>query len=260
MNTNSFFDINRLKHLVLRQIFFNHKNLLIATAVVVGIVLFSGIVSMVFSDNSFNINELQGSIFRFFIIGGYIFTSIIFTELNAPHRGYLYLTLPASTFEKLMSAWLTTTIIYVMYSIIVIYMINILFWLFAVLVLSKSIEFINVFSIEMLKTYGVYMVTQSVFLLGAIYFRKSNFFKTLLTVFVCIIGIILFIGISAKLLFNSVSFNNMWFNDHFSKAKVEHYKYVGDNVLKPIGEFLFWGAMAPFFLTVAYFRLKEREV
>jgi hypothetical protein len=46
-----------------------------------------------------------------------------------------------------------------------------------------------------IRTTGIYLVTHSVFLLGATYFRKNNFLKTLLALFLISLALNIYSGL-----------------------------------------------------------------
>lgn len=260
MNTNSFFDLNRLKYLLLRQLSFNYKILLIATGAIIGLLMFIGTMMLLFSDTTPNQQTILGMMMPYFFIGGYIFSSVIFSELNSPHRGYLYLTLPASTFEKLLSAWLVCSIGYVLFGSIIVYFVNFYYISIAAAFTSKTVVLVNILSPGVLKVFGVYMVTQTIFFLGAIYFRRVNFLKTFLALFVLVMIIAFYSGILSNLLFNTSSYNKQWVVNYLGTHHRADFENLAEHVIVPTAKILFWGCMAPFFLTVSYFRLKEREV
>ena len=209
---------------------------------------------VIFGHEALESLTFLGVIMPYFFAGGYVFTSTIFSELRTSHRGYLYLTLPASTFEKLAVSWFITSVLYVIAAIIVMFAINALLMIVAIAFSSSHVPLFNLFDPSILKTYAVYMVTQPIFILGAIYFRRVNFLKTLLSLFVIGIAISIYTSLAARLIifpdFDGMQFGNMPENclDFF------------ENTFAPIITNLFWFCTAPFFLIVSYFRLKERQV
>jgi len=254
METNSFFDINRFKYVLLRQISINYKTMLIATGAVVGFLMLFGTWNMYFLNKPINSVEIIGVFVPIFLIGGFIFTSIIFSELNSPHKGYLYLTLPASAFEKLISAWLVSSIFYILLGAMITYFINFYYMLVAVIIDAPNVEIVNLFTSDALSIFGNYLIFQTIFFLGAIYFRRVNFLKTLLAGFVLVVLFSIYSGILAKILFNQFAIQS-----HDMSQSIE-FQYTAKNVIAPIAKYLFWYGVAPFFLTVSYFRLKERQV
>lgn len=252
METNSFFDINRFKYLIQRDFSINYKTMLIASGAITGFLMFIGTLTIIFGGKSMNEQNILGMILPTLIIAGLISTSLVFSELNSPHRGYLYLTLPASAFEKLIASWLATSVFHVIFSLVLLFILNVYYIIIAEAFTSQSVPLINIFSIEVLKPFAIYMVFQAVFLLGAIYFRRVNFLKTLLAGFILVVVFSIYSGILAKIMFN-----------HFSIDGVNRsleFKYTTENVIAPIAKYLFWFGVGPFFLIVSYFRLKERQV
>ena len=256
MKENSIFDINRVKLLLIRQLRFNTQTLLYGFGTVVGIIVLILSLKMIFGDATLDSGTFFQRIMPFFFIGGFIFTSTIFSELGTPQRGYMYLIIPASTFEKLVVSWFVTSILYIAASLVVILLINLLLIaIFSILPLNH-VQLFNLFSPTMLKSYGVYLVTQSIFILGAIYFEKSHFLKTILSIFLICLAIAIYTSIAAKIIIlnltSSFQFNNSNIPENLSNFFV--------NIFAPTMKILFWGCLAPFFLIVSYFRLKEREI
>jgi hypothetical protein len=187
-------------------------------------------------------------------IGGYIFTSIGFNELHSPHKAYQYLTLPATTLEKLASVWLLTTIVYVFASLVLLVILAILCNLFALFVGSSATSYGELMHYPIHNIVWVFLVTQSVFLLGSCYFRKNNFLKTILALF--IVGFVLgvYATINGYIFFGSEfhSFDGNQMNGVMTEFMEETFP--------GIMKFLFNYLLAPFFYVVSYFVLKERQV
>jgi len=255
MNGNSYFDINRIKFLLIRQLRFSTQTLLIGFGAVVGLIVFILSMSVIFRNTGLESSAFFGLVMPFFFAGGYVFTSTIFSELKTSHRGYLYLTLPASTLEKLLVSWLITSVLYIAASIVVMFVINLLLMTVAIIFSSNPVPLFNLFDPSVLKVYAIYLVTQSVFVLGAIYFRSVNFLKTILSLFVIILIIAIYSSLAARL----IVFHN-FYSMHFGDDLPESMKDFFVNIFAPAMKVLFWYCLAPFFLIVSYFRLKEREV
>lgn len=255
MNERTIFDINRVKLLLTRQLWLNSTSLLIGFGAVAGVITFILSMRVIFNSNPIDMGDFAGLALPTFFISGYIFTSTIFSELRTAHRGYLYLTLPASTLEKLVVAWFISSILYIVASIAVLYIINLLVMLVAFIFNAQPVPLYNLFDSWMLRIYAIYIVTQSIFLLGAIYFRGVNFLKTMLSLFVIGVVISILTTILARLIvfhdFRSIQFNN----DMPDAMK----DFILD-IFVPSVKVLFWYIMAPFFLVVSYYCLKERQV
>lgn len=255
MNEQTIFDINRVKLLLSRQLRLNSSTILIGFGAVIGVISFILSIRVISESNALSMAGFTGLALPIFFVGGYIFTSTIFSELRTSHRGYLYLTLPASTLEKLVVAWFISSILYIIASIVAFYVINLLLILVGLQTNGAPIQLFNFFDIWMLKIYAVYIVTQSIFLLGAIYFRGVNFLKTLLALFVIGVAIALFSALLTRLIVFP-GFGNFQFSNNMPDG-IEG--FIGD-IFIPTVKILFWYIMAPFFLVVSYYRLKERQV
>ena len=192
----------------------------------------------------------MGQLFIFLM--GLIITSTIFKELGTKSRGWFYMMLPANPMEKLLANWLISTVVYSVVASVVLVLTSMVNSLFTSLIFNEYFYIVNPFRMEFLKLLLHYCIIQSIFFLGAIYFEKNNFFKTLLAIVVSSMGLMIITGIVVKLIFQSpeITIDPMEQNGtpEFLKSFVLAVK---------IG---YYSLIVPFFLTVSYFRLKEREV
>ncbi|MFN8258502.1 MAG: hypothetical protein U0W24_22630 [Bacteroidales bacterium] len=254
MEKNPFFDFNRLKYLIIRQFTLNYKTMMIAVGAIAGFLLVVGTLTIVFAHKNYNDEQILGLIMPTLFLTGIIYTSMVFAELNNPNRGYVYLTLPASAFEKLVTAWLFSSVFYIVFSAVFLLFINLCYLAIANLFSSSQVALVNIFDPDVLYMFGTYLVVQSVFFLGAIYFRRINFLKTILSWFLFFMVIAIYSGILAKILFGTASFDSAQFS-HSIELEITFENYV-----VPVLKFIRWFLVAPFFLVVSYFRLKERQV
>jgi len=255
MNENSLFNIDRVRFLLIRQLRFSTQSLLIGFAAVAGLLTFILTMRVIFGNTPLDSTTFFGNIMPYFFAGGFVFTSSIFSELKTSHRGYLYLTLPASALEKLAVAWFTSAVLYMVAALVVMFIINLLLMAFALIFMSPQVPFFNLLDPSMLKAYAVYMVTQSVFFLGSIYFRRVHFLKTMLSLFVIGVIIAIYTSIAARL----IIFHN-FSSFQFDADLPDNIKNFFENTFAPVIRVLFWYCLAPFFLVVSYFCLKERQV
>ena len=256
MEKNNYFDIQRVIHLFNRQLRFNINTLIIGFGAVSGILVFILSMTIIFGHQTLYSNVFFGTIFPSFFIMGYIFTSTIYSDLRSTQRGYLFMILPASTLEKLFVPWIISSILYIIAAIIAMFLINLLLIGISILFSANLVQLFNPLAPELLKIYAIYLVTQSVFILGALYFRKNHFLKTILALFIICSIISFYVGIVARLIvfhnFSNFSFDNNNMPDNLQNFFV--------NTFTPVIKVLFWGFLAPFFLLVSYFRLREKEV
>lgn len=254
MKANNIFDIKRLYLLVRRQVLSNAPVWLIAFGAVAGTLLVISLLVAYFQPQ--NLTGLSGLYFTVMFIGGYVYTSNIFGELHQSQKSYQYLTLPVSTTERLFSAWILTAVLFPLVSVVLMALIVFL----ANLVMNFTFDvtpFQSVFSNSGWTAVKVYAVTQSVFLLGAVYFRKNNFLKTVLALFVVSVVIQIVIVSTAWILFSPISENGVNIGPQNMSLELEHFimEYI------PVtARLVFWYLTIPFFLTVSWFSLKERQV
>ncbi|MDF1678787.1 MAG: hypothetical protein P1U32_08860, partial [Legionellaceae bacterium] len=168
-------------------------------------ILYSYIVFVILStllmDGYPGINWYQALLYA----GGFILTQRAFSSLHHMHKGYRYLTLPASNFEKLFARWLLTGILYALVFTILVYA------LFPLGELIKS-SIPAISSKPLLVEQGFwekvlvvlpnvrhvimhYLVLHSVVFLGCIYFKKHALFKTGLTLMTLISCMMLLFGL-----------------------------------------------------------------
>jgi hypothetical protein len=252
MGTDNF-NINRLYLLIQRQLVVNKKNLLIAFAACFGTILTIFLLT-IYSSGTIIYQPLIALSFVVIYVGGFIFTSIGFNELHTPDKAYQYLTLPATTLEKLSSVWLLTSIIYIAVSLVIICILALIGNLFAIIIGVGTQGINSLFQFPILNLVWIYLVAQTIFLLGSCYFRKNNFLKTLLTLFVVCFALSIYTGINGWIFFGTPGLNISG-NDMNENLNI-FFQYTFPLIVKVV----FYYLIAPFFLLTSFFVLKERQV
>lgn len=254
METNNIFSFKRLLLLMRRQIFSGGKSLLIAFGGVAGTLL---VISLLVAY--FNPSGLSGMVSLYFVvmfIGGYIFTSNVYNELHQVQRSFSYLTLPVSLTERLVSGWLMTGVLYAAASLLTMILIGMVGNL-VMTILNKTTPFGWIISAGTIKITGIYLVTHIVFLLGAAYFRKNNFLKTLLALFLFNLVLNVFAGLVGWGLFRGLAGDAILMEEQFMFTPLEHFVTI---TLPAVFKIIFWYLTIPFFLVTTWFSLKERQV
>lgn len=246
------FSIGRLALLVKRSFYMNQKSFLISLASLAGTLLTISLLNTYTNNGFFSLDSIVQTGLVTIFIAGYIMSSMAFKELNTPAKGQFYLLLPAKSIEKVTAAWLLTAIGYSIVALLSLSLISGLASLVNHLIFKSQLNMLNPFTPTILKYMAGYVVTQSVFLFGAVYFRKNNFLKTVLGMFV--VNVIM--GAWMALL--------VWI--FFAQGN----QYIGpETFADPIrmeaivrwgSQIAFWGILMPFFFTLSYYTLKEREV
>ena len=265
----SFFSPRRFGQLLLRDLAGGYRSILIAMATVAGVVLIVSALTVLGSggDASFHLGFFVQTLF----FGGFIVTSLAFREVRQNGGGIFYLTIPASTFEKLASKLVVNSVGYslgllVFYTALASASEGILR-----LVFGRGNAFFNPFDPMVLKAVALYLVTQSVYLLGSIWFRKLAFVKTALWLGVFIIGVAIVAAGAVRIIWadhfvlGRLGSDAMRFGkysmvlppDIFSAGSPE---WNGLLRFKLAAEILLYGALAPVCWLASFFKLSEIEV
>lgn len=239
--------------LIKRQVLSNTNVILIAFFAVTGLLLV--ITSLVTYFSPQELPDLVGLYYSIMFLGGLIYTSNMFSELHDPEKSYRFLTLPVSNLERLVSSWVLSAIIFPFVALFAM----ILVVLLSNLIINFSVDpasFSGILSHTTFLITGIYIVTQSVFFLGAVYFRNHNFMKTLLSLFLISFVISIYTSLAGVIIFRPWEFASNMHNGNLDS----HMEIFFEQKFPDIMNILFWYIMTPFFLVVSYFSLKERQV
>ena len=240
------FNSTRLGYFIKRHLYLNVSSLWIAIAAVVGTLL---VISALFAYfNPGTLPGLRNLYLVVFFVGGYFFTSKIFDEMHTPQKSYSFLTLPVSATEKLIGGWIITGPVYVL--VFVLCMVLLLF--FSALVAGLPESFPYFFDSSFFTSIKVFLVTQTIFFLGACSFRGNYFLKTLLLLFVLVLLIGMYGSGLAFMLFDEGNISPK----SFSVSMKDTAEFIFTEAIP----FIFWYLLGPFLLLVSYFKLKERQV
>ena len=259
MKLNKYFEPKRFFHLIKNDILTSYRTLLIAVGAVTGVLLVINVSSALSSDSwSFHLPFYPLVLF----IGGFLLTSSAFAELHHNQKSYVYLTLPCSILEKFLCKLLLTSIGYVAGSMIFYYIFSAMAAGINMLIFGVTYPLFNPFHAVILRCVSIYLVTQSIFLFAAVYFKNHAFIKLLLSLFALSLAIGLFTALAGRIIF--------W--DYFSGfGRIEHFGFADPFAFQDfmksfaitfskIAEIIFWAVMAPFFWILSFLRLKETEV
>jgi len=206
------------------------------------------------------------------LVSGVVYASNFYKEIHSPGNGAAYFMIPASQLEKTILGVVMTSFYYFV-MIIIAYVIGNLLGtlLFNMLASLNDIIGIDLFhhsplqwsllhiSIEpwldktehnnfILFLLRLFLIGQSIYMLGSLYFKRNHFFATFLTTIV--IGLILLIvfATEARLLFGN-------FNVTPNQSLSYDFSHTVGSILKSV----IW-LIPPFFWVVSYFRLTEKQV
>ncbi len=255
MQADTQFDIKRFWHLVRNDLFTNFRSLLIAGGAAIGILLFINFFSML-GDQQVLVLPVFYCLMLF--IGGYIITSNVFSDLHHPQKNYVYLTLPASNLEKFISKLLLTTVGYILGAMILYFLFSVIMSLVNLLFFGFTNPLFNPFDEVVWICNGVYLVTQSIFLLGAAFFRKNALIKTVFALWVGATALGIFAALTGRILF--WEFIDGWHSDMFfhyfglEEQLSDFFTSFGETMI-----FCFRWILAPVLWFITFLRLKEAE-
>ncbi|NBC26901.1 MAG: hypothetical protein GVY08_08565 [Bacteroidetes bacterium] len=252
--TNSF-SFERFKQVLHRTLVLNKKQIILgAVGGIVGLFVYWCILMLFDSDGGAREKTVimlsTGTVL--YQIAGFIFTASIFNELHKNDTAFRFLTLPATTTEKLASGWVVTYLLYTIGALSILTL-NLFFSNLAgqMFFNSDPLNMASLTNIYLNSVLLFYLLFNSVFLLGAALFRQYNFLKTAFSIVLFFIGAVLLSGI--------ISFIYGPINLHFfypafmgltSNSEVNRLIFELTSVIPP----------TVFFLTLSYYRLKNRQV
>ncbi len=141
-----------------------------------------------------SINENEVSFFfDVMLIIGVISTAGSFTGINSPQKGFLFFMFPASLPEKYLSRLLSTSLVYFIYSFLLILILSTAISLLNMAVLNFNFVTINPFDESFLNLAWGFIVYHSVFFCGSLIFKKNPFLLTITSIGVIAVSILLLV-------------------------------------------------------------------
>ncbi len=264
MKIQSYFNPARFWLVLKRDTAVNYKRILVIVFGLIGLHFFFMLFNAT-TDNPNNIADKNGDItsYAIYLLGsGLLISGFAFPEIRNRLKNYRYLTLPASSLEKFVSYLLLTTVGYIS-------LFTISYWGFSHVFLSiiESIldtENLNVFELTNPLLWNViqaYIIIQSLFLAGALSFRRLPPLSALAVFFLAILGLFLVGKFYAWMIFGDHISGNLaniapfkWFPGYQFKESE-----IADNI--PMGIFTgIWYVATLFFWLIGFLKLKEKEV
>jgi hypothetical protein len=253
------FNSKRFFLLIRNSLFLNRSSILIASAVVLVIIILQSILDSIATCSE---DFYYDYYFLILFISGLAVTSKISKGLNHEAKGPAWILLPASTLEKLISLIVLSTVITAVSTLLFLSLASLVSeainWIF----IGSCHTLFNAFDTSHIHATMIYLIIQTPFLLGAIYFKKHALSKTFLSLFVYSMFLV-----SITLLTGRIVFGHFPWDSLYMQSLLEEIATI-DPVLKVmrIGERsqfyakIFFGyIMVPLCWVIAYFRLKETE-
>ena len=270
---NGIWDARRFGHLLLRELAVSYRGLLIAMAAVAGaFIVISALMSMGLAvrapgSSGGSPGFLLGFFRNMLFLGGFILTSMAFRELRQNAGGIFYLTLPGSLFEKLLGKLLLTSVGYALGCAVFFTATSAVAQLLTTLLFGTGNGVFDPFDPVVLKMAAVYLVTQSLFLLGSLWFRKLAFLKTVLWILIFSIAAGIVFSVAARfILAQPFSLAGGSMSLGFGNGRMWGMLGQGPRGLANLGglklalQILLYGVLAPVCWLASYFKLGETEV
>lgn len=267
MQSNNVLDFRRLGYYFQYHILASWKSYLLGALSIFGLLMLVPAFMLLTDNSPRELSEAVGFYYFGLFFGGLLFTSMAFSELASKEKGAQFLMLPASHFEKFITIFLVTTVGYLLVYHIAAYA--------ALLFLNKVSLIRNEAALLLdwsflskedghVYIYYAYIFCHALFLLGAVFFSRLAFIKTLVATLVCLAALYLLNTLLVWILFaghmptpfQNVPFLLVGVHDGLYKSNV----YVISE--KMINSYIFIAQylLAPALWTIAYFRLKDKEI
>jgi hypothetical protein len=250
-------------YLLLRQLLFLKRHAIVYISLaLIGVLT---IISAMDAATGIRPQFYQGSFLPVLYFCGMILTGRTFRDIHDPIKGPAFLLLPASNLEKFISRLAAATIVYAIGMTLLYTILSLISEGLNLLLFGVRHPLFNPLDSGILIGCAVFFVIQAPFLLGAIYFKKHTLSKTILSVCIYIIMLLLVCLLGVKLFFGG-------YTDGFSPAldlvnRLQAFSFTRissrlDQIVTIAKWALyigFWGLIAPLCWIIAYYRLKETE-
>jgi len=240
-NINDVFNLNRLLLFIRLDLAVNYKMILVFMAATAS-VLFLYCIALPVHSSAENFHVVMYSLVLF--NGGFWVSSLAFKDVHDDKRNYLFLTLPVSNFEKFFGKLLLTSVGYVVVLSLFYFVLSVIVAGINALLFKYPQPFFNVLDPIVLSYIKWYLVWQSVFVLGSIYFAKHAMSKITLTASLVVIVFIIVAFLFSVLFVGPQAFFTFGWNDPLLR------------IIKTV--FLIF--VAPFCWLLTYLRLTETEL
>ncbi len=194
-------------------------------------------------------NETFGIIL---MLGGFVLSSFSFFELNQKERGISFLMIPASQLEKWLSRFILTSGVFTLFIWLVYGLSTIILGAITHSIWELPITHFEWFGADTLLIIRLYLVLQSIFIAGSIFFGRLSFLITPISLgALALILFLLTVGYARILM---IGITEGW--DLSPKGEYRNstdFMNTVNYVLTPLLEQIFWWTLAPFFWVVSYF-------
>jgi len=247
MKINKYFSFKRLLLQVRNDISRNYRTWLLTLGAVTGILVAIDILPGIFAGKPY---VPVVPFYIIFLLIGFIFSSVVFSEIHDSQKGLVYFTIPASNLERVISKILISNIFYILISFVYFkVMCFLLGEINGVIFGLKGGAYSFNWDIA-----RAYFILQSIFLFASSYFKSKAFIKLIFSLFVLNILFSIYFTAGFRLVFQEALSGNMNYDLSFT-----YLPDLGINIFNSV-KFIFNWIFAPFFWVLTYLKIREKEI
>jgi hypothetical protein len=256
---NEILNPRRLALVVRSDLYSGWRMLGIVSAAIAGVIIVSGLLFKrgAPSTNSFYFVWYVVLLFTW----GLAATSRAFIDLHDRNRNTAFLLLPASALEKVLARLLMVSAGFIFYLVAFMFVVSAIGEAANWLVHGRTDPLFRPFAGDVWRLAGHFILLQSVFFLGAAWFRSYKIFKTILAVLVLIVGYVGFVLlVSRYLLFGDMQSEAViWLtnSDTLSLYRDHRLLFEAAGLLAELGLYV---VLPLFCWAVAWLRVRETQV
>lgn len=195
----------------------------------------------------------------FLLLGGFILTSLNFAEdMFGRSSQHEWLMLPATSLEKFLSKAVLVTFAYPLALTLLFFATSLVTEPLQLLFFGNPIHLFNPFTLDVLPSFASFWVWNSVFLLGATYFRKAHFIKTVLAIGLVFLALGSLAMIFIRIIFSIKYGNSVGIFDtfyYFGEGGIN--SSVGLRAFAVLSKLIYYIGLPAFCWVTAFFRVEE---
>jgi len=254
--------LKRLGFLIKRDVFLGGRSLIITFITLFLIVVVLSMLNNLSRHSGFShLSNFSGILF----IAGYGITAGAFRDIHSKVRAYEWFMLPASLFEKFLARLIITSIGWAGLFIVLYGLASLLGESLNLAIFGYRHTLFNPLDGRVFYITLQYLITQSVFLFGAVYFKKNHFIKTLLGILLVGIGFVVVLLFVWRIFFWGYLPGGIGGSERRFIMELDWSTW-GQRINETVKivwivlRVAYYVLFAPFFWLLTYFRIAETEV
>ena len=244
------FSTSRFIQLIKRDLIYYKKTNWIALVCIPLTVLMIFYLQELTEESAFTHNFFLSWFNIFLFGGGLVFTSMIMWEFRTAAGRAQYLTLPASNFEKLLTRFIYTLLVYPLFIFAIFFIIG---------VSGKVYSDTTTLWFFMSSTLKLFLVLHAALLLASVWFNNYSGPKAFLYSFALFFILVIIISFLFRIVFYDAFEGFAMFNEDIKIEPTEAFQKQVENFYAPVLEKLLWIGLPVFLWIVSYFKMKEKE-